>query len=395
MFGPWPHCVSDIMATVSLRRLSKVYGGVTPAVDRVTLDVEDGEFFVLLGPSGCGKSTVLRMVAGLESVSSGEVWIDGVLANAVKSSERDVAMVFQTGALYPHMTVAENIGFPLRLAREGRRRTRARVREAAALLGITDLLQRLPTQLSGGQRQRVALGRAIVRHPQLFLMDEPMSNLDAALRAEIRADIARLQRRLGTTTIYVTHDQVEAMTMGDRIAVLRDGRVVQTGHPLDVYAAPTDLFVASFLGFPSMGLVKARVDDRNDSLGLEIGTTFIPFPQRSHLRLPGLDALVGREVVMGVRAEDVRVDGTADLIGSAVHVEQLGHQQLVHVALDAEGVVATDYGIESDRERDTFAILDEVGRSVGIWEPLPLHIDLAKVHLFDLHTGAALARTAA
>ena len=395
MFGPWPHCVSDIMATVSLRRLSKVYGGVTPAVDRVTLDVEDGEFFVLLGPSGCGKSTVLRMVAGLESVSSGEVWIDGVLANAVKSSERDVAMVFQTGALYPHMTVAENIGFPLRLAREGRRRTRARVREAAALLGITDLLQRLPTQLSGGQRQRVALGRAIVRHPQLFLMDEPMSNLDAALRAEIRADIARLQRRLGTTTIYVTHDQVEAMTMGDRIAVLRDGRVVQTGHPLDVYAAPNDLFVASFLGFPSMGLVKARVVDRNDSLGLEIGTTFIPFPQRSHLRLPGLDALVGREVVMGVRAEDVRVDGTADLIGSAVHVEQLGHQQLVHVALDAEGVVATDYGIESDRERDTFAILDEVGRSVGIWEPLPLHIDLAKVHLFDLHTGAALARTAA
>ena len=302
---------------------------------------------------------------------------------------------FQTGALYPHMTVAENIGFPLRLAREGRRRTRTRVREAAALLGITDLLQRLPTQLSGGQRQRVALGRAIVRHPQLFLMDEPMSNLDAALRAEIRADIARLQRRLGTTTIYVTHDQVEAMTMGDRIAVLRDGRVVQTGHPLDVYAAPTDLFVASFLGFPSMGLVKARVVDRNDSLGLEIGTTFIPFPQRSHLRLPGLDALVGREVVMGVRAEDVRVDGAADLIGSAVHVEQLGHQQLVHVALDAEGVVATDYGIESDRERDTFAILDEVGRSVGIWEPLPLHIDLAKVHLFDLHTGAALARTAA
>ncbi|HSC49266.1 MAG TPA: ATP-binding cassette domain-containing protein, partial [Gaiellaceae bacterium] len=254
------------MGSVTLAGVTKVFPGGTVAVDRVDLEIADGELLVLVGPSGSGKTTVLRLAAGLEELSDGEIRIGGRVVNGLHPMDRDIAMVFQSYALYPHMTVRENIGFGLRLRHRPKAEIRERVEAAADKLALTELLDRKPAQLSGGQRQRVAMGRAIVRDPAAFLMDEPLSNLDAKLRVQMRAEIQRLQNDLGTTTMYVTHDQVEAMTMGDRVAVMRDGRVIQIDTPQTLYAKPADVFVAGFIGSPAMNFVRARLEGSNGSL---------------------------------------------------------------------------------------------------------------------------------
>ena len=287
------------MATVSLRRLSKRYASAEAlAVDSVDLDIAHGEFVVLLGPSGCGKSTTLRMVAGLESISDGELAIDGRPMNHVPAKDRDIAMVFQSYALYPHMSVLDNLAFGLRRRGIAAREIERRVRDVAATLGLSELLRRKPHALSGGQRQRVALGRAIVRDPKVFLFDEPLSNLDAALRVGMRGELIKLHHRLGATMLYVTHDQVEAMTMGDRICIMNGGKVVQTGRPLDVYRQPVNTFVAAFLGSPPTNLLPARFDGH----GLAVGESVLPVPRRAS----------PDEVILGIRPEDLRIaDGAA------------------------------------------------------------------------------------
>src|SRR5918911_1394195 len=259
------------MAEVEFKDVDKIYDNGVQAVFDLSLRIQDGEFLVLVGPSGCGKTTALRMVAGLEEISDGTVSIGGRVVNDLTPKERDIAMVFQNYALYPHLSVAENIAFGLRLRKTPKKTVDERVQWAGRLLGLSQYLDRRPKELSGGQRQRVAMGRAIVRQPQVFLMDEPLSNLDAKLRVQMRAEIARIQRELGTTTIYVTHDQVEAMTMGDRVAVMRKGELQQTDRPQRLYDSPANLFVASFIGSPAMNLIQAKVERRNGSLAVAVG----------------------------------------------------------------------------------------------------------------------------
>jgi multiple sugar transport system ATP-binding protein len=313
------------MAEVAFADASRVYAGTPPvrAVDRLGLTVGDGEFLVLVGPSGSGKSTALRMVAGLEDVDEGEIRIGDRVVTDLPPKDRDIAMVFQSYALYPHMTVAENMGFALRLRGMGKQDVRAKVAEAAALLDLTKYLDRKPKALSGGQRQRVAMGRAIVREPSVFLMDEPLSNLDAKLRVETRANIAALQQRLGTTTIYVTHDQVEAMTMGDRVAVLKDGVLQQCASPRELYDNPANAFVAGFIGSPAMNLGTYPLEDG----GVRVGELIVPLPRAVHAAASGLG-----EVVFGVRPETLRLTG-ADEPGFELIVElveELGADAYVH-----------------------------------------------------------------
>ena len=350
------------MARVNFEGVSKSFDG-TLAVDDLHLDVQDGELLVLLGPSGCGKTTALRMVAGLEDPTAGTVSIGDLVVNDVEPKDRDVAMVFQSYALYPHMTLRRNIEFPLRQQRVPAPERARRVEEAADTLGLGDLLDRKPGQLSGGQRQRVALARAIVRDPQVFLMDEPLSNLDATLRIQTRADIVSLQRRLGTTTIYVTHDQVEAMTMGHRIAVLRDGRLQQVAAPQDLYERPANTFVASFLGSPGMNLVPGSVDGR---MLIVDGT---------RIELPGGPPTVAGPVIVGVRPEAASLDPEG-IPASVVLVEQLGAETHVICALaDATRVVV---------RQEHRAARPDLGESVAI------RVDPLQLHFFDADTGARL-----
>jgi multiple sugar transport system ATP-binding protein len=349
------------MATVSLRSLSKKYpGGENLAVDAVSLEVAHGEFMVLLGPSGCGKSTTLRMVAGLESISDGELLIDGKRVNDIPAKDRDIAMVFQSYALYPHMSVLDNLAFGLRRRDFASAEIERRVREVASTLGLGDLLKRKPHALSGGQRQRVALGRAIVRDPKVFLFDEPLSNLDAALRVGMRGELIKLHHRLGATMIYVTHDQVEAMTMGDRICIMNGGKVAQIGAPLEVYARPADMFVASFLGSPPTNLIPGRFN----SAALQVGDARLRVPPRTSLE----------NVIFGIRPEDIRIqsgiDGAApDVYGEVLAVEPLGAETLLRVRLAG---VASDVMVRGPRT---------VRAAVG--ERVPLAFDLAAAHLFD------------
>lgn len=320
------------MATVTLEGVRKVYedrGVSHVAVHRFDLEIADGEFLVLLGPSGCGKSTTLRMVAGLEAVTEGIIRIGNRIVNDVPARDRDIAMVFQQYALYPHMTVYENLAFALRLRKVGREAIDRRVREAAAMLGLDEVLQRKPRQLSGGQRQRVAVGRAIVREPQVFLFDEPLSNLDAKLRVQMRRELAALRRRLGATTIYVTHDQVEAMTLGDRIVLMRDGKVQQIGKPLEVYQHPANLFVAGFLGSPAMNQIPGRLErDRHSWWLVSEGGTRLPIPAGE---LPPA-AAPGQPVVLGVRPESVLLATEPEGFPATVEqIEPLGHESLVTV----------------------------------------------------------------
>ena len=345
------------MATVALKDLTKRYAGSDLlAVDAVNLDVEHGEFMVLLGPSGCGKSTTLRMIAGLESISSGALSIDGKRVNDVPAKDRDIAMVFQSYALYPHMSVFDNLSFGLRRRDIARSEIDRRVTSAAATLGLSELLKRKPHALSGGQRQRVALGRAIVRDPKVFLFDEPLSNLDAALRVGMRGELIKLHHHLGATMIYVTHDQVEAMTMGDRICIMNGGKVVQLGAPLDVYRDPADTFVAAFLGSPPTNLLPGRFNGN----GLVVGDTRLPLARRS----------AADEVIFGIRPEDIRIDGASPHAhGEVLAVEPLGAETIVRFRLPG---VASDVLVRGPR-----TVIAKIG------ERVPLAFDLASAHLFD------------
>src|SRR5215211_513327 len=290
------------MAEVQFSEVDKVYDNGFQAVKDLSFDVHDGEFLVLVGPSGCGKTTALRMVAGLEEISDGTISIGGAVVNELTPKERDIAMVFQNYALYPHLSVAENIAFGLRLRKTDKKVMNERVQWAARMLDLTPYLSRRPKQLSGGQRQRVAMGRAIVRNPQVFLMDEPLSNLDAKLRVQMRADIAKLQREIGTTTIYVTHDQVEAMTMGDRVAVMNFGELQQVDSPQRLYDEPANLFVAGFIGTPPMNLLEATVIARNGDFSFALGEQQLPLTEQALSRYPGARGRDGQKVVVGIRA---------------------------------------------------------------------------------------------
>src|SRR5262252_3853537 len=282
------------MAEITFDNVSKIYGDGHRAVSDLNLDVEDGEFIVLVGPSGCGKTTALRMIAGLEEISEGQIRIGERVVNNLPPGSRDIAMVFQNYALYPHMTVAENIGFALRMRKVPKAEARRRIEETARIIGLVDHLDRKPRQLSGGQRQRVAMGRAIVREPQVFLMDEPLSNLDAKLRVQMRAEISRIQRQLNVTTVYVTHDQVEAMTMGDRVAVMRRGVLQQFEAPQLLYERPANLFVASFIGSPAMNVVEATVEKDGERLACRVGATALQLPRETLGDRPGLARYAGR-----------------------------------------------------------------------------------------------------
>jgi multiple sugar transport system ATP-binding protein len=399
------------MATIKLDHVSKVYPNGAQAVIDLDLEVADGEFTILVGPSGCGKTTALRMVAGLEDITEGKVEIGEKVVNDLSPRERDIAMVFQNYALYPHMTVAENIGFALRLRKLAKSEVQAKVREAAEILGLSEHLDRKPAQLSGGQRQRVAMGRAIVREPAAFLMDEPLSNLDAKLRVQMRAEVSRIQRRVGVATLYVTHDQTEAMTMGDRVAVMRAGRLQQIDAPQTLYDRPANLFVAAFIGSPAMNLYQATVDERGDSLRL--GRQQIEIPQ--HLRNErGIGPYRGKEVVVGIRPEDLtdaataredgagrRLEGTVDLI------EALGAEKLVHFHIDASRLQSTDARIGLQEEEDAELSSGEIAASMmsaGVARVPPTSqikaedkavflINTERIHLFDPDSGEARAQT--
>ncbi len=399
--------VTGVPASVTFDRVTKVYDSVT-ALSDFSLDVAAGEFMVFVGPSGCGKTTALRMVAGLEEITAGEISIGDDTVNELDPRRRDVAMVFQNYALYPHMTVFENIAFGLRARRAPKAEIRRRVESASRALGLAELLERKPRQLSGGQRQRVAMGRAIVRAPKVFLMDEPLSNLDARLRVQMRAEVARVQRELGVTTIYVTHDQVEAMTMGDRVAVMRSGVLQQTDDPQVVFDRPANLFVASFIGSPPMNLVQAQVAESGDGLAVRAGEQEIPIPAEMVAERPGLRAHVGRTVGLGIRPEHLREangDGRARLRGTVRATEALGSEFLVHLEVAAEPVlteevreVAGDVDaaalqrLESEAmERRTLLIARlETQRRPTVDEAIEVGVNTRRLHFFDLDSGIAI-----
>jgi multiple sugar transport system ATP-binding protein len=329
------------MAQVLIRSLNKTFDGVH-AVKDVNLEIRDKEFLVLVGPSGCGKTTTLRMVAGLESITSGQVLIGDTVVNELAPMDRDIAMVFQNYALYPHMSVYDNMAFGLKMRKLDRAEIGKRVQQAAEILGMQDYLKRKPRQLSGGQRQRVALGRAIVRHPQVFLFDEPLSNLDAKLRVQMRVELKKLHNRLSTTAIYVTHDQVEAMTLGDRVVVMKDGMVQQVGEPLELYNAPINRFVAGFIGSPGMNFATVRMSGAKDGLRADNAGLRIDVPTEIGLRL---QPYAGRDVTMGIRPEDVRVANGSDPAGLCFDavvevVEKLGSEILLDVQVGDQTMVA-------------------------------------------------------
>jgi multiple sugar transport system ATP-binding protein len=358
------------MATVSFKRATRVYPGTdTPAVDKLDLEIEDGEFMVLVGPSGSGKSTALRMLAGLEEVNQGSIYIGDRDVTHSPPKDRDIAMVFQNYALYPHMTVADNMGFALKMHGIHKDERAKRVADAAKLLGLEEYLERKPKALSGGQRQRVAMGRAIVRNPQVFLMDEPLSNLDAKLRVQTRTQIAELQHRLDVTTVYVTHDQVEAMTMGDRVAVLKDGRLQQVDTPLGLYDRPKNVFVAGFIGSPAMNLLEADITDG----GAKLGDYVVPV-ERDVLAKAGSD----KTLTLGVRPQAFKVvpDGEAGLPVKVALVEELGAEAFLHGTAEniGEQIVA----------RIAARMHCEMGSTMH------LAADLEQLHLFSASTGERL-----
>jgi multiple sugar transport system ATP-binding protein len=389
------------MASIHFESVGKVFPEGTVALDDFDLDVVDGEFMVLVGPSGSGKSTALRIVAGLEDATAGTVRIGERVVNDVEPKDRDIAMVFQSYALYPHMSVQDNIGFPLRMRGEKRQAIRASASYVAGRLSIGGLLERRPRQLSGGQRQRVALGRAIVRDPQAFLMDEPLSNLDAKLRVEMRAYVAQLHQRLAKTILYVTHDQVEAMTMGDRVAILRDGRLEQVDVPQTLYDRPATLFVASFIGSPAMNLLRGRIEPSDGHYTLTLGTARLPLPGALMRERPALGDQVGEEVVVGIRPEALvpgGVETAGALEGEVVLVESLGSDVLAHVEIDAAPVLVGEQ-LEAARElggngagprkaRLTARLAPSVPVTAG--GRLTLEVAPAGLHFFDPHTERAL-----
>jgi multiple sugar transport system ATP-binding protein len=398
------------LADIAIEEATKVFADGTEAVSDLTLDIGDGEFVVLVGPSGCGKTTALRMVAGLEEITSGIVRIGDRVVNDLPPKDRDVAMVFQNYALYPHMSVHDNMAFALKLRKLSKAEIGSRVQDAAGILGLTDYLQRKPKALSGGQRQRVAMGRAIVREPKAFLMDEPLSNLDAKLRVQMRAEIAKLQRDLGVTTIYVTHDQTEAMTMGDRVAVLKQGRLQQVDDPRVLYDRPANLFVAGFIGSPAMNLVEATLIRDGDRLCVEFGGTTLELDDRALERQPALREYEGRRVIVGIRPEDLddasltsevpaarRMSATVDLI------EALGAEVLAHFTVDAPPVVTDDTKelvrdlgtaeqLEAGVEEGTSTFVARLDPRTGArrGERIELSVDVERMHFFDPEDGSGL-----
>ncbi len=385
------------MAEITFSGVTKVFAGNVTAVDNLDLHVADGEFMVLVGPSGCGKTTALRMLAGLEEISSGTLSIGGRVVNHVLPKDRDVAMVFQNYALYPHMTVAQNMGFALKIRGESKTEVERKVKEAAAILRLGDYLDRRPRALSGGQRQRVAMGRAIVRSPQAFLMDEPLSNLDAQLRVEMRVEIARIQRLLGVATVYVTHDQIEAMTMGDRVAVMRGGQLQQVAPPQVLYDRPANEFVAGFMGSPPMNLVRARTSPSQGRVGLAVGDQRLEVPGAygaSH----DLPREEGAEVVLGVRPEDIVVVGS-DAGGPTLKTrverrEALGAEILVHLSVaDAGAASSVAYDEDVAVARPTMLVARMAPQArVDVGDVLMVRLSDERLHFFDGSRGVTLRR---
>ena len=383
------------MATVTLDHVNKVYSNGFHAVHDLSMDIGEGEFMVLVGPSGCGKTTALRMVAGLEEITSGTLSIGDKVVNDQTPKERDIAMVFQNYALYPHMTVAANIGFGLKLRKLPKDQIAAKVKETAEILGLSQWLDRKPGQLSGGQRQRVAMGRAIVREPSVFLMDEPLSNLDAKLRVQMRAEVQRIQRRINVATIYVTHDQVEAMTMGDRVAVMRSGVLQQVDHPQVLYSHPDNLFVAAFIGSPAMNLYEASLTE--DAATVRLGSQDIQLPQPVREAHPALAAYAGKKVILGLRPEHLPAAGNGatgpTLAGTVDLVEALGSELMVHFTIDARRIRAE--GAASDDEDATAESGEGVARvdpsaKVTVGEKITFAVNAAGMQFFDPDSGAAI-----
>ena len=401
------------MAEIVLDHVSKDYGAERPsAVSDLNIAIEDGEFIVLVGPSGCGKTTALRMVAGLESITEGTITIGERVVNTVPPKERDIAMVFQNYALYPHMTVYDNMAFGLKLRKLEKSEIDRRVREAAKILGLDEFLDRKPKALSGGQRQRVAMGRAIVREPKAFLMDEPLSNLDAKLRVQMRSEIARIQHELSTTTLYVTHDQVEAMTMGDRVAVIRKGVLQQVDSPQFLYDHPENLFVAGFIGSPAMNMVEATIARSNGSSTIEFGGYRLAVPDEVFATRTALKAYEGKQVIVGIRPEDMEdaslvPDAPADrrLSSGVLLREALGADVLVHFTIKAPAVItedtmelAGDVGQEALEAAEKGAIAGESEFLARLnprteakqGQPIELVVDVNRLHFFDPKTGQGI-----
>ncbi len=395
------------MAEIELDNLTKVYGDGTQAVSGLDLSILDGEFVVFVGPSGCGKTTALRMIAGLEAITDGTVRIGESVVNTLPPKERDLAMVFQNYALYPHMSAYDNMAFALKMRGIPKDEIERRVTGAARILGLSEILKKKPRTLSGGQRQRVAMGRAIVREPQAFLMDEPLSNLDAKLRVEMRAEISRIQRDLSVTTIYVTHDQVEAMTMGDRVCVMRGGLLQQVSSPQELYDRPANLFVAEFIGSPAMNLLHARLERDGDGARARFRSGELPVPDAVYTARPALVGYDGREVIVGIRPEDLEDASLDRRDGSILAVEvdireDMGSEVYVHFSVDADAVETREV-LEAMEEEDVAGAVHE-RTSAGVpfiarldretrareGERIELAVDTARLHFFDPETGAGI-----
>ncbi|MDX6399576.1 MAG: multiple sugar transport system ATP-binding protein [Gaiellaceae bacterium] len=399
------------MAQVAFERVSKIYPDGTRAVNDVNLDIQDGEFMVLVGPSGCGKTTALRMVAGLEEISEGVLKIGDRVVNHVPSRDRDIAMVFQSYALYPHLSVYENIAFGLKLKKTPKAEVAKRVEDAARVLGLEPYLKRKPRALSGGQRQRVAMGRAIVRQPEAFLMDEPLSNLDAKLRVQMRAEISKLQSDLGVTTVYVTHDQVEAMTMGDRVAVMRKGELQQVDEPQVLYDRPKNLFVGGFIGSPAMNMLSATIERANGGLAAKAGKLSVALGEETLSARPALKDYEGKKVVLGIRPEDLddanlatdtpqdqRLSGTVELL------EALGSEIMAHFSVEAEaaeteetreldadkGDAEGDIGVSAPEGKTVLVARFGARSKAKQGEPVEVAVDTRALHFFDPETGLGI-----
>jgi multiple sugar transport system ATP-binding protein len=396
------------MAEIGLDKVTKVYADGTKAVSELDLEIADGEFVVFVGPSGCGKTTALRMIAGLEPITDGEVRIGDEVVNTLPPKDRDVAMVFQNYALYPHMSAYDNMAFALKMRGVEKAEIERRVTSAAATLGLAEVLKKKPRTLSGGQRQRVAMGRAIVREPQAFLMDEPLSNLDAKLRVEMRAEIQRLQRDLQVTTIYVTHDQVEAMTMGDRVCVMRGGFLQQAASPQELYERPANLFVAEFIGSPAMNLVQADLAAQNGQVSARFRSGNLPVPQSVTAARPGLAAFAGKRIIVGIRPEDLDDASLARFETSAVLPvqvdirEDMGAEVYAHFRIDADPVDSEEV-LEAMEEEDVPSVVRERmrggvpfiarlerGTRAREGDPLEVAVDTSRLHFFDPETGAGI-----
>jgi multiple sugar transport system ATP-binding protein len=398
------------MADIGFDDVTKIYDDGTRAVNSVDLTIDDGTLMVLVGPSGCGKTTLLRMVAGLEEITDGEIRIGDRVINDVEAKNRDLAMVFQNYALYPHMTCYDNMAFGLKLRKVPKKEIDRRVRETAKTLGLEDQLRKKPKALSGGQRQRVAMGRAIVREPKAFLMDEPLSNLDAKLRVQMRTEISRIQRELGVTMIYVTHDQTEAMTMGDRVAVMNRGVLQQVDNPQEMYDRPANLFVAGFIGSPAMNMVEADLVRGDGGAAAEFGGVRLPIPEQVFQERTGLSGYLGKRVALGIRPEDIedpehasrRIEG-ADLPVTVEHREAMGSEVYVHFDVEAPPVVTDDtrdlaadadlldeIEQEADSTRTAFVARLNPRTSAALGQPIRLQVDTNRAHFFDLQTGNAI-----